>query len=310
MPDTHKNFAVSTVATAPVPAASGTSLVVAAAQGARFPAIPFNATIWPASTQPDPTNAEIVRVTAISTDTFTITRAQESSSARSIVAGDQIAATVTAKTLTDAEGMPLALTGATAATRYVGGTASGAPVSGTFAVGDFVIDQTGAVFVCTVAGSPGTWAQVGGGGGGSTPVLHSLTVNYNDAGLASTGVTIFTPAVGDLLYDFWVQPVTVWNGTTPKGDFGTFTGGTNGLFAEYASTTLDMTVPNPGSISNPDLASPTLMTWQKYGTGRPAMNVITSAPLKFIVSSTGQKGGADPGATQGRCIVRVISITP
>ncbi len=61
-------------------------------------------------------------------------------------------------------GLPLGLAGATAATRYVGATASGAPVSGTFAVGDFIIDQTGKVYVCTVAGLPGTWVEVGGGG--------------------------------------------------------------------------------------------------------------------------------------------------
>ena len=54
-----------------------------------------------------------------------------------------------------------ALTGATAATRYVGGTSSGAPSSGTFAVGDFVIDQTGKVWICTSAGTPGTWAAPG-----------------------------------------------------------------------------------------------------------------------------------------------------
>lgn len=65
----------------------------------------------------------------------------------------------------DPTGLPLALTGATAATRYVGGTASGAPASGTFAVGDFVIDQTGSEWVCTTAGTPGTWTQLGAGGG-------------------------------------------------------------------------------------------------------------------------------------------------
>lgn len=54
------------------------------------------------------------------------------------------------------------LTGAIAATRYVGGTATAAPTTGTFAVGDFVIDQTGKIWVCTVAGTPGTWVQVGG----------------------------------------------------------------------------------------------------------------------------------------------------
>ena len=101
--DAHANFAYSTVATAPSPATSGTSLVVASGGGALFPTPPFNATVWPASQQPLAANAEIVRVTAISTDTLTIVRAQESSSARSIGVGDQIAATITKKTITDVE---------------------------------------------------------------------------------------------------------------------------------------------------------------------------------------------------------------
>lgn len=104
--DQHKNFAYSTVATAPSPATSGTSLVVASGEGTRFPTPPFNATIWSTATQPLPTNAEIVRVTARSTDTLTIQRAQESTTARTIVAGDQIAASITAQTLADVEADP------------------------------------------------------------------------------------------------------------------------------------------------------------------------------------------------------------
>jgi hypothetical protein len=111
--DNHVNLAVSTVATAPSPATSGTSLVVAAAEGARFPAVPFNATVWPAGAAPTPANAEIVRVTARATDTLTIARAQEGTAARTVVAGDQLAATVTAKTLTDIETQFLQLTGGT-----------------------------------------------------------------------------------------------------------------------------------------------------------------------------------------------------
>ena len=57
---------------------------------------------------------------------------------------------------------PSGLTGATSASRYVGATASGAPTSGTFAVGDFVIDRTGTVWVCVTAGSPGSWKGPGG----------------------------------------------------------------------------------------------------------------------------------------------------
>ena len=102
-PDSHRNFAYSLVATAPAPAATGTSLVVTAGQGALFPTPPFNCTVWPTAAMPLASNAEIVRVTNIVGDTFTIVRTQENSSARSIVVGDQIAETITAKTLTDVE---------------------------------------------------------------------------------------------------------------------------------------------------------------------------------------------------------------
>lgn len=101
--DARKNFAVSTVATAPVTPTAGTSLVLAAGDGAKFPAAPFNAVIWPTGANPTSTNAEIVRVTVKSTDTLTITRAQESSSARTVVVGDQIMQAVTSKSLTDIE---------------------------------------------------------------------------------------------------------------------------------------------------------------------------------------------------------------
>ena len=103
MPDAHKNFAYSTIATPPSPADTGTSLVVLAGDGAKFPTPPFNVTVWPTADQPLTTNAEIVRVTAISGDTFTIVRTQEGTTARAILVGDQIAATITVKTLTDIE---------------------------------------------------------------------------------------------------------------------------------------------------------------------------------------------------------------
>ena len=101
--DAHKNLAVSLVATPPSPATSGTTIVVTAGDGARFPAAPFNATVWPSTQVPTPLTAEIVRVTARTADTLTILRAQEGTTARAIVAGDVIAHTVTVKTITDLE---------------------------------------------------------------------------------------------------------------------------------------------------------------------------------------------------------------
>ncbi len=132
MSDAHANFAYTVVATAPSPASSGTSLVVLAGTGALFPAVPFNATVWPYGANPATTNAEIVRVTNRSTDTLTITRTQEGSSARAIGVGDIIAATITAATIVNAEGYPLKFdhavwSPADATTYYWGGFPTGGP---------------------------------------------------------------------------------------------------------------------------------------------------------------------------------------
>jgi hypothetical protein len=72
---------------------------------------------------------------------------------------------------------PYNLPGTGAATRYAGATTSGHPVSGTFAAGDFVVDQTGLFWICTVPGTPGTWVEAGGGGsgGGSVTSVFSRT---------------------------------------------------------------------------------------------------------------------------------------
>jgi len=110
MPDAHTNFAKSLVATAPSPALSGTSLVVTAGDGALFPTPPFNAVVFPpGAPQPLRGNAEIVRVTGVSTDTFTIVRntsTDNNNQAQSIGVGWIIDASITAKTLQDVETQP------------------------------------------------------------------------------------------------------------------------------------------------------------------------------------------------------------
>lgn len=80
--DLAKNFAKGVLTTGYD--ASATSIVLGPGHGARFPTVPFNAIYYNATDYPDPTddpNKEVVRVTAISTDTLTITRAQEGTSA-------------------------------------------------------------------------------------------------------------------------------------------------------------------------------------------------------------------------------------
>lgn len=84
------------------------------------------------------------------------------------------------------------LTGAVAASRYVGATTTGAPTVGTFAVGDYVVAQDGAIYVCTVAGTPGTWASVGAGA--DVDAIHD-----NVAGEIALVAEKVTPVSADLV---------------------------------------------------------------------------------------------------------------
>jgi hypothetical protein len=58
---------------------------------------------------------------------------------------------------------PSGLTGAANASRYVGAVNGAAPVTGSFNIGDYVVDRSfGGFWTCVVAGSPGTWRPNGG----------------------------------------------------------------------------------------------------------------------------------------------------
>ena len=105
--DPHLNLRRSTVAGAPSPALSGTSLTLAAATGANFPATSggaYNLICWPSGQEPTQANTEIIRVVTRAGDVLSsILRAQEGTAARAIAIGDNVALVPTAKTFTDIE---------------------------------------------------------------------------------------------------------------------------------------------------------------------------------------------------------------
>lgn len=113
--DAHKNFAYAHVSVAPSPATSGTTLSVTNSDAALLddPASvgQYNVTIWAANQMPLSTNAEILRITAKGAadsggsghTELTVVRTQESTSARSVQVGDQVAVSITKKIVTDIE---------------------------------------------------------------------------------------------------------------------------------------------------------------------------------------------------------------
>lgn len=114
------------------------------------------------------------------------------------------------------------LTGAALATRLVGRTAAVAPTSGTFSVGDMVTTTTGRVLTCTVAGTPGTWVQVGADDApsGALRPTAATTENFerrnttfaNNAALATGSVYVVRHfyRAGTV-----VNSLTWYSGTTP-----------------------------------------------------------------------------------------------
>ena len=93
------------------------------------------------------------------------------------------------------QGRPMGLVGAMVPTRYVGGALGGPPTAGTYQVGDFSIDPLGSEFVCTVAGTPGTWVEVGGHNTGTqdvatSPAEVSASTAYGDLTTFGPSVTV------------------------------------------------------------------------------------------------------------------------
>lgn len=151
----------------------------------------------------------------------------------------------------------------------------------------------------------------------STPQhIRYFPFTYQTAGLA-TGVTLGTPAVGQVIYDIGICVTTAFNGTTPLLDVGTFNGGNVGLFGELASSAIDGTKLYSAVTDNAGLTAPNAAQWLQAAAGShgaagtAAYNstplLVTAAnPLLLVASQNGQKGGTAITSTAGAGTVYVI----
>jgi hypothetical protein len=161
------------------------------------------------------------------------------------------------------------------------------------------------------------------------------------AGAAIPGVSVYTPTVGDVLIDAWIEIGTAWDGTTPLGDIGTFTGGDYGIWQNLATQPLPMSGADIaggalGLLSGThlsDLAQMALVAGISADDGngllvaagaainlsptavsggfRPLPAKFTTAdPIKVCVSQDGTNDGADPASTHGAAVLYLITATP
>lgn len=92
-------------------------------------------------------------------------------------------------------------------------TVAGAPTTGTWLANDAVIDSSGALWVCTVAGAPGTWVTSAGGGGSATATITNTW--YQDTGAVGTGqYRYYNPTTAALTLRGFIVSA---GGTAPAG---------------------------------------------------------------------------------------------
>ena len=150
--------------------------------------------------------------------------------------------------------------------------------------------------------------------------IRSFAVSHSTAGLA-TGVAVWTPQVGDIIYDIGIVLTTAFNGTTPLLDVGTFNGGNVGLFGELAGAGVDGTKLYADVTDNAGLSAPNTAPWLQSAVGsvgaaagaayKSTPILVTAAnPVLLVASQNGQKGGTATGATVGAGNVYVLLGNP
>ena len=132
------------------------------------------------------------------------------------------------------------LTGATVATRYVGGTANGAPTAGTFAVGDFVVDATASIWICTTAGTPGTWC---------TAISNHMTLRSATATAKYNEITLFTGSTASQTISAPASPIdsVTWSIINNSSVNVTLGFSSNAMYVLGANTSVTTYTVTPGS---------------------------------------------------------------
>lgn len=219
---------------------SATSITLASGHGARFPSLTgseyFYATLIDSSN-----NLEIVKVTARSSDVLTVTRAQESTTARAYAVGDRVELRITAQGLVDLASLDAVVAddSITAAKINVSGNGTSGQAllsdgDGSFSYGD----AGGGLQSQQVFTSNGTWTKpsgikkikvivtgAGGGGGGGQ------STGNGGAGGGAGGTAIEIIDVSSVS----TVSVTIGSGGSGGGNNSSGTGGGTSSFGSYCS---------------------------------------------------------------------------
>jgi hypothetical protein len=193
------------------------------------------------------------------------------------------------------------ITGATSSSRYVGGTVSGAPMTGTYSVGDYIVSQEGNIYIYKTGGSwiPGTFLQLAGG-----TMSGAINMNGNEvkgvSSFAVSGVSGATTASRYVGGKTTGQPTT---GTFNTGDYVVSqdgnvhvctTGGISGSWNPVGQKTLVVSASGttniPGGVGNVLVnttgSSQTLALPDLTSSIAPSYNITVRVNIPIFVTSS------------------------
>jgi hypothetical protein len=185
--------------------------------------------------------------------------------------------------------------------------------------GDICIDiSTPAIWQASGAGDE-VWDQIGAGSiteliagagieipdpSGPTPTITATGVaigglitrafpfTFDTADLL-TGASVYTPTVGDILHDAWIEVDTAWDGVLPRGNFGQFSAN-QGMLGDFNLPTVDMTIADTdlnggdGYLTNETQAS-SLGTINALGSAINGLTVGGGGTLELQTPTRGER---------------------
>lgn len=155
------------------------------------------------------------------------------------------------------------------------------------------------------------------GSAGAVRIFGPFRFGFDTPGLNS-GVEFYTPTVGDILVDAFVQFPVAFDGLSPQFDCIDIYGDTNGLFYNNNAPVNATAATAPGNalLAYGRVASSLSSALLTYDTAHPQSfppfqsKVNKPTPWKLWVSSNGRAGGAAVGATKGEAELYLVMASP
>lgn len=179
------------------------------------------------------------------------------------------------------------LTGATGGARYVGSTASGAPASGTFLLGDWITTSIGEIWICTTAGTVGSGCVFTKAGPSSTSITAIGTTSAD-----TTGTTIATIISNNVLN---------LTATAATAGFTTLSTGVVAVVASGGTAYIKFTGTSGSTLTGLSLYSGTGTWTVTSGTSAvlPAFIPAVTGAYRVVAIGGGGSGGGGGTASSG-----------